>query len=164
MKNIELINLYANLKELKELTGVKFSYAIAKNIKIIENEIENINASLKQTKEEEEYNKKYKEICIKHSIKDDNGEPIVKREGNYESYSFDNKELFDIDIENLRKENKEVLELIKEKEKNYNKFLNEEISNDIKLFKIELQYIPENITTEQMNNIFEIVIEDANIK
>jgi len=154
MKNSELAPLHRALTNVGNLKGVKFSYAVAKNMSIIEKELEIIGET-KAAKDFLEFDKQRQEkrlkLLEKHAKKDEDGKPIKKENGDYEleSISKFTKEvsaLFEIEYE----ANKEVVD-------EYQKLLDQEA--EIEFHKVKLENVPEDITTGQMNLIFPIIDE-----
>lgn len=64
MKNKELFNLHNGLQMCGDLKGIKFTFAIAKNLRNISKEVEPLLETLKNLQEE-------------HSEKDEKGNPII---------------------------------------------------------------------------------------
>jgi hypothetical protein len=141
MKNKEIVQLFNDIRAFGNLNGVKFSYAIAKNFNILKPEIDIINEVLKP------FNEKHKELAEKF-CKKENDRPVIVND----SYTFEgkNEEIFHKEFEDLKKKNKKLLD-------DYDKLLEEE--STIKLFKIKLSEVPENISTKQMVSIIELVEE-----
>ena len=142
MKNKELLQMSGLLGILLNLKGVKFAYAIAKNIRLIRAEVELLEKA--KSEKYKEYDNKRLELAKKHAQKDDKGNPQIVNN----SYILENQEVFNDEFEILKKEYESEI-------KEYEDLLNTE--NDIKLYKIKLVDIPLDITAGQMLVIEEIV-------
>lgn len=163
MKNQELLNLYGALQDIN-LKGVKFAHAVAKNIAIIKSEAESLQKAIDLSDEFKAFEEKRIELAKKHAKKDENGEAIteiIDKVTKAGRYIFENKEaeaLFHKELDVLREENKEVVDAREKQLKEFTELLDKE--NDIKLFKISIKDIPEEISSKQMTAIFEIVSEE----
>lgn len=153
MKNSQVIELYNGLSKISNLKGVKLNYAIAKNVSLLKSEVDSLEKSVAPSDEFQEYDKKRVELVKKFSKLDDKGNAIIL---NNEYLIEDQKSLeeaFDI----FKKENKEVLDKRQEQLDNFKDLLQEE--NSLKLFKILIDLVPEEITTEQMKFIYPLIQE-----
>lgn len=98
IKLSEIRKHYAGLIDMQQKTfPSRLGYAIMKNIKVLSGEYELLE-------------EKRMEICQKFAMKDSDGEPITKKEGNIEKYVFSTvedekaneeefKELLDMEVE-----------------------------------------------------------------
>lgn len=152
MKNKELLELYEFLHKIN-LKGVKFSYAIAKNISIIKPEVESLQKSIDMTEEYKEFDAKRIELAKKHAKKDKNGEPLVVDK----NYVPENEAELEKKFAVLKEENKELVEARKKQMDEFNELLDKQ--NDVKLYKISIKDIPEEISSQQMTQIFQLIEE-----
>ena len=154
MKKSELFDVLQGLKSVKNLKGVKFAYAVAKNKKKVESEIEDLKEAVKPSDKYLEYDKKRMETCEKYCSKDDKGKAVIK--GNvYDGLAGNRK--FEKEMERLRKDYKKELESRKKQIEEYNKMLTEEIEMDF--HKLTLKEVPEDISSEQLEKILPIIEE-----
>ena len=154
MKNSELNTLGKALVRVGQLQGTKFSYAVAKNLKLIREE-QTLLGELPIVREFEnnlkELNEKKMKISEKHAEKDDKGEIVKDENGNYKFKSISKviKE-----TEELQKQHRaENLSCYEE----YEKLV--EAEANIELHKVKLENVPEGITAEQMEAILPIIEE-----
>lgn len=152
MTNKDKIKLYGALVGLN-VKGVKFNYAVAKNISILEKEVESLKASLKTTPEYDKYDEQRVELAKKHAEKDQNGEAIIKDK----NYYIKDSEKFEKEFDKLKKENSKVVEEREKQIEDYNKLLDED--STIELHKIAKDDLSEELTTQQLFGIIEIVEE-----
>ena len=153
MKNKDILKLLQGLNQISNYPGTKFAYCVAKNMNIIKPELESLNKAVEQTKEFKEYENKRIELAIKYAKKDSKGDPTIANN----EYVLEDKKGFDKQIKELQKGYDKA---IKEREKQfeeYNKLLEEDV--DIKLYQIELDNLPKEITPQQMSAILSIVKE-----
>ena len=130
-KKGEFVNLVNGLFQVQDLKGKKFSLTVIKNIRTIEQELEDLEVAGKPTKEFMELAQQVNEIANENS--DDSEAKITALEE-------DNKEL----VEARRKQIDEV-----------KKMMEEEIT--MKLKSISENDLPNDITAKQISNIEKII-------
>jgi copper oxidase (laccase) domain-containing protein len=128
MKNGEFVELFNGLTSVKTLKGVKFGLLVSKNIRVIQEELKDIEEASKPTEEFLELSQKMQVLM---NQKDD--EAIAK----------------------LEEENKELVEARKEQLAEIDKLLLEE--TEIELHAIPEDCLPTDITGEQIINIDKII-------
>lgn len=153
MKNQELLSLYENLHQLN-LKGVKFSFAVSKNIALLKPEIEALQKAVEQSEDFKKFEQERIELAKKHAKKDEKGEPVLKNN----NYQLEDEDAFKVEFESLKEKNKEVIEAREAQTKEFNELLEKE--NDIKFHKISIKDVPEDITTVQMNQIYSLISEE----
>lgn len=154
MTKNELVSLYQNLNRVGNLKGVKFAYAISRNIAIIKPEIESLEKSSAQTEDYEAFEKLRIALVEKHAKKDKDGKPIIKEN----EYEVEDKEKMDIEFEALKTEHQKVWSARETQVKEYNELLKTE--SEVKLHKVALVDVPADITVQQMHGISAIISED----
>lgn len=159
MKKSEVLSLYRNLNQLGALSGVKFAYAVAKNINILKDEVEAMDKALESDEKFQEFEKERVALLEKHAEKDDSGKP--KKEGaenGSEQYVMgENLKRFEKEFDVLKKEHKEAVDARDKQTEEYMKLL--ETDTEITLYKLKMDDIPETITTRQMAGIYSIIEE-----
>lgn len=154
MKNKELIELYNSLSGITGLKGVQFNYAVSRNISKIKPEIESLQKSVDQSEEYKKFDLERIELVKKLAKKDEKGEPILM--GN--SYDVEDIAEFTKEFDILKSLNKDVIDIREKQLEEFNTLLEQE--NPIELYKIKLNSIPEEITTEQMKSLSSLIIEE----
>lgn len=157
LKKNDLFDLFKNLKKLSNLKGVKFSYAIAKNVVIVEREISAIDESLKPSEDFVKYEKERIELAKEYSEKDEKGNPKTTTKNKKEVFVMKDKTKFDKAFKKFQGTYKIVLDKRQKQVDEYLAFL--DTDSDIELFKIKLSDVPEDISVEQMQGI-QVLIED----
>ncbi len=159
MKNIELVQLYNTLHSVGDLKGVKFAYAVSKNIHKIKPHIESLQESVKPTEEFQKYDKERAELAEKHAKKNKEGKPITNTnlDNNTQSYEIENEEKFQKELEKLQKKYKGALDERESQIEKYKELLQEEA--DVELYTIKVKDLPEDITPEKLTNLFFIIDE-----
>ena len=128
MKNGEFVTLFNGLTAVQQLKGVKFGLLVSKNIRVIQEELKDIEEASKPTEEFLELSQK---MNVLMNQKDD--EAIAK----------------------LEKENKKLVDARKEQLEEVDKLLLEE--TEIELHAIPEDCLPIDITGEQIINIDKII-------
>ena len=128
MKNGEFVELFNGLTAVQQLKGVKFGLLVSKNIRVIQEELKDIEEASKPTEEFLELSQKVQALM---NQKDD--EAIAK----------------------LEEENKELVDARKEQLAEIDKLLLEE--TEIELHAIPEDCLPTDITGEQIINIDKII-------
>lgn len=153
MTNEKLINIGMALANLGGLKGVKFSYGVAKNINIINQEIETFKKAIEPTETFTAFENERIELCKKHAKKDENNEPILIEN----NYDIVDEVAFNKELDTLKVKHKKVLDEREQQLKDYSNLLKEETT--VTLHKIKLADIPEEITVAQLESIYEIIEE-----
>ena len=168
MKNGEILRLLdnngnlADSRLLKGLTvvghlkGVKFSYGIAKNKKLVESEIENLQKSIEQSTEFKEFENKRTELCEEYAEKDEKG--TFKTINNEYVIPEDKKEEFNIRLDAYREQHKEAIEDRAKQVVAFKEIEKEE--STVEFYKIKLSDVPEDISAEEMQGINELITEE----
>lgn len=153
MTRQKLVELYQSLNAVGNLRGVKFAYAVIRNLNILQPEIEALQKSAEPSKDFNIFEMARVELAKKHAKKDKNGEAVVEAN----QFVIENKEKFDKEFVLLRKKHKEAVANRDKQIAEYNKLLEEEVK--IELFKIKMSDVPQDISTEQLKGIFEVIEE-----
>ena len=142
MKNKDLMTLSAALKEVSDIKGKNFAYAVFKNKNIIEEELEIFNKLQREPHPEfQNYEQERSILCITHSIKDENGNPQVMN-NRYEIDPVQQVE-FQSEFEELKDTYKEVIDDMQQAENDYNEFLDKD--SEISLIKVKFDELPDEI-------------------
>lgn len=156
----KVFDLYKSIQSVKNLPGVKFSYAIARNEAKIKSEIEALQKAGRPSEKFIEYNNKRLDLSKKHAVIVD-GKPSAKvNDLGQEYYVIADEAAFNKEFETLKTEYKDVIDEEKSKSKEIDNLLTEEI--EIDFYMINIKNVPENITPEQMAGLLPIIEEDKN--
>jgi len=160
MTRNEVINFHRGLIGVASLKGAKFAYAVIKNKKACEKEIEIINEIAKQSEEFIAFERTRIELCKKHCSKNDLGEPkMIHIQGQLSKFEgLDDNENFVKEFKALQKENKKVIEEREKQQIDQVLFLKE--TTELEVHKMSITEIPEEITTAQLESIFPMIITD----
>lgn len=151
LTNQEVIVLHNQLSILNH-SGVKFSYAIARNVAILKPLVQSLKDSVAPSEDFAEFDGERIKLAIEHSKKDEKGKPVIEN-GNYVV-----EDSFHKSLEPLKKKYKEAIEGHQKKLEEYNALLNETV--EIELYGIKYEWLPESITSKEMSAILPLV-EDA---
>jgi hypothetical protein len=150
MTKNNLFNLYTTLKAIN-VKGVKFNYAVAKNINLIEPEVKAFQKAGAPSPEFTAYEKERVELAKSHAKKDEKGRPLSKDN----RYDIENQELFDTEFEALKETHKDAIDARNKQVEELNAILEEETKLD--LFKVKQEDLSEELTTQQLTGIMDIV-------
>ncbi len=157
----DLLRFNEGLISCGNLKGVDFAYNVAKNKRAIADEVESIKDSVKPTEEFTKYDEKRGELAKELSDKDEHGNPKTHLDGaGTQQYSLtDNKPKFDKKLEALKKEYKEAVEARDKQLEEFEELLKKETSAFGSLKKIDFDDLPKEITSAQLDSIFEMINE-----
>ncbi|PKQ69402.1 hypothetical protein BZG01_00240 [Labilibaculum manganireducens] len=154
MKKQDLFRLQQGLQQVANLRGVKFAYAVAKNIRKVNAECEDIQQGIKASDDWEELEKQQREINMYHCKKDESGNPIPDSNGQFiipQERKDDHKK----EMETLKEANAEAYTAREKQIIDYNKSMSDEI--EFSLHTIKEEDLPAEITASQLDGIFEMV-------
>lgn len=153
----EALDLYNGLQAVGNLPGAKWAYAVARNINILQPEINSLQKAYAiNDKKYQEFNNKREELARKHAKKED-GKPKKINTGNKQEYILEDTKAFEKEFKKLKKEYKNAVEKREKQIEEFNEILKEKI--EIDLYMINPDYIPEKITPAQVSNIMLIIDE-----
>lgn len=150
MTNKKIVELFNHLSALN-LKGVKFAYAVARNINVLKPHVESLQKAQEPTEDYQKFDKERIALAQKHAKKDEKGEPVT--EGN--SYVLEDQAGFQKDFEKVKKTYAKTIEEQETRIKEFNELLEKEVV--VELHKVKIADVPQEITSQQMTQIFEIV-------
>lgn len=154
-RNADLFRLRDGLIAVGDLPGAKFAKVLAKNLRRVRMECQDLEKAKAPSKEYLVYDKKRIELILKHADKDEGGQPKMteNRQG-----CIVNKQQATLMMAmlKLRDEHKPAIEEHDTKLAEYAELL-EEKADEIKFFTISSEQVPKEITGNQYDAIFEII-------
>jgi hypothetical protein len=152
----QLLNISQVLSELAQSNdeNVKFKYAIAKNNKIIEQEVSVLTDMQKPSEAIQGFEQKRQMLCIENCIKTEDGRPDIK--DNQFQIEPEKLEEFNVKMKTLYDDNKEVLDAEQAKRQAFYDFLSEEI--DIPFYTISIDNVSGKLTQQQVNILTDFII------
>lgn len=157
MLKSEVIALYQALHKLGNLVGVKFAYAVSRNIATLKPEVESLEKALEASPEFLEVDKKRVALAEEHAKKDEKGKPVKFKDGKIEKFEMEDEEAFDKLFEEFKIEHQAVFDAREKQIDEYNALLKTE--TDVKLHKVSLSDVPNSISVAQMHSISAIIEE-----
>jgi len=125
----------------------RVTYAVNKNKRLVKDEIEDMELTIKMSEEMEKFKKEREELAKKHSVKDKKGEPVLKRTPGIDPGTFqmiydiegqdDEASAYRKDLAKLEKKYKEEMDKHDDKVKKYNEEFIED-DTDFKPFMVPL--------------------------
>ena len=143
----DILNIHKCFFDLFKIKGnIYYSFAIAKNIKVLEQIIDPIQTAISPHDDFKKYEELRKNICEKNCKRDINGE-VLSHNG---TYIFDDEilKIVNEQIEQLKEEYKTALIDRENQVNEYNIFLKEE--STIQLCCIQFDHFPETVSPEEI--------------
>lgn len=153
MKKKDILSLYKGLNSLGGLRGVKFTYAVAKNIRVLHDEITSLEKAVEADEQFQEYDKKRVELAKEHAQKDEKGEPKVENS----QFVLEDQKAFEKEHALLRDEYADTIAKRENQLAEYKELLEEDVA--VELHKINISQVPDDISTEQMYAILPVIEE-----
>lgn len=153
MKNIDVIKLNNALGVVGKLIGVKFAYAVNRNINVLKPIMESIQKAVAPKEEYEAYEKGRISLAEKMATKGKDKKPLIENN----QYVLDDTEAFDKELKKLQTIHKKAIDDRKQQEKEAEKLAEEEVK--VELFKVKMSDIPPMISVEQMAGIYQLIEE-----
>ncbi len=140
----------------KTVCSFKLAYAIAKNLKKLRGEIENVGKTVAQSPEFKEYEKKRLSLCSEHSLKDVGGNPLIVNR----IFQIDpmKKNDFDIRLSELRAQYKDAIRDQDRKIEEFNRHQKDEI--EIEFHRVKQEDLPREIKPSHMEVILDFLEEE----
>ena len=156
----QILELHATLVSCGDLRGAKFAYIVAKNILLLEPEVQAIQKAYIPSKEFMEYDGERIKLAESHAEKV-NGKPEIVKENNIDSYNIKDKEKFMVELKVLQAKYEPIIKAREEQIRDVDKILEEEV--DVKLHTISTKDIPSDIQVKQMRDIFIMIEEEKKV-
>jgi len=155
VKRNELTKLTQAFNNVKDLSGIKFAYAITKNKRKIQQELDTLKEIFKPIAEYDKYEQDRVKLCNELCDKDENNNPVIK---NNQFVGLEKNEDFNKKVKILQETYKSAIEERENQIKEYNTLMSEEV--EIELHKVKLVDVPQNISSKQLESIFVIIDEE----
>jgi len=138
--------------------GIKFSHALVRNSKGIKRAIETILETYVVEGKAKDYEEARIKLCKKESNQDKNGNAIIKNG----AYSLKDPIDFTKKLTKLKvsKEHKEGYEALVKIDVEYQKYLDEEIPEDVSIYKIKLENCPDGLSPDLVEMIYPMIEEE----
>lgn len=157
VKRSDLFLMLNCVNSLAQIKGsCKFAYGIAKNKKILDDEVNAMREGIKPSQKYLEYENARIKLCEKYCDKDGGGNPIIVN--NVYQGIGDNNQKFQEAIEKLNKENKKTLDERKKALEDFNEMIKEEI--EVELWAIRFVDFPDGIMADQIGALAPIIVEE----
>lgn len=154
MTKQEVVDLWNVLNDLSSLKGpVKFGYAVSKNKRLLQPEVQAIQEATRPKAEFMEFEKARLKLAEKYCERDKDGKPKMVKVGTQTHYTFSNlnRPLFEAELHILGQQHQEVLESKAAQDKEVQEFLLSK-SDKIKLHSVRLEDCPaDGISADQID-------------
>lgn len=161
----DLLGLFQTFQAVSQLesTSVAFSYAVAKNLRRIRQECNDIMAATKPSPRFIEYDKKRLDLCKEYAKKNHGDDPVIEN-GEF-VFEGESKEQFHAKLLELKLEYKDALDEREAAVEKQNTFLSDEADKEFlaSLHRIKLSQVPSGIRSAQLEQLLPLIIEDVPI-
>lgn len=151
----EALDLFNGLNGVGHLKGVKFSYAVAKNMNTLKPEIVALQKALEPSKEFFEYEEERIKLAESFAVKVD-GVPQKTLENGRETFVITDKDKFETALSTIKEKYKKVMTEREAQVKAFDSLLEEKIT--LELVQVSQKELPKDITPLQLSAIFVMVI------
>lgn len=160
----DLILFNQGLNSVAHLSGVKFAYAVSRNLSILKPELESLEKAAKPTDEYMKFEDERIKLVEKFAEKDEKGKakqvPMVSNPRQTEYViDKDKQEELDKEFGELKEKHKEAVEGREKQIKEYNELLKSEAPK-LEFHKVSIDQVPAQINVTQMHSIREYMVED----
>lgn len=156
VKARSLFEMQEALKAMKEekIRDFKTNLSIIRNRKLIEKEIEIIEALREPSEKFNEFERKRNELAVKHARKDKSGNPLLRSIQGQTVYDIEDEESFKEELDVLLKEYDAELKARDEQAEQYVAALNSEVEVDLSEFpESEMKKMP----TAVLDPLFDLI-------
>lgn len=150
MKNREIIELYSVLKKIDH-KGAQFNYGVSRNVSRLEPLVIALEKAKEYSPAYQEYEDARVELCKSLATKDELGEPLIINN----HYQFTDMKLVKKELDKLTKKHQKALDERVVQMKDVEELLDKEV--EFEIFKIKQDYLPQEIKTQEMIAIMDIV-------
>lgn len=157
MKHSETIDLRDKLQKVKNLIGFEINYCIKVNLQRLKIALAPlVDMEMEDEKLIAQFNAELKALREKYATVD--GEVKYKTNGSTVQYDVPDAKLkqLELDVKSLKVKHKKSLDAFSKKKKAYNDFL-KKTDSKFKITKVKKQFIPKDITTENLDLIFDLI-------
>ncbi len=151
MKNYELFTLSQGIQSAGDLSGAKLAYALAKNLKVVTSEIEDLQTGIKPSDIMLAYEAARIELCKLHADKDEDGEALVV-DG---SFVITDKAAYDAEWKVLQGTYEVAISASEKAKADYKDLLDEDCN--VELVMVSLDNFPDTVTAAQMSQLMSMV-------
>jgi hypothetical protein len=149
MKNKELPVLLEELKKIN-LSG-KIGYAVAKNRKLVEQELETLQETVKMLPEFEVYEKERVALLEVHASKDEHGKAIIENN----TYKIENQTEWEKAIKELQETHKGAIESRTKQIEDFNALMEEK--TNIEFYPFTEDQIPDSATAQEIYTLLKLI-------
>lgn len=157
MKRSEIIALNQALLGLNRISSTKFSYAVARNLRVLKDEIEAFNQAQRIELQEKivEYDRKRVELVNKYASRDLNGK-ILSNEATGEAYMM-NYTAFQEELKPLKDDYADAIKQREEKALEIDKLLEEEVEIEKDFYRIRAEIVPDGLTPVELFHLMPLI-------
>jgi len=151
-------NVFRALKDSTTLNNIHLSYAIAKNIRLIEQHFATFKDIAKPTDDYMEFENARVKLNVEYAQKDGRKQPRII--DNKYIIDPEKQEQFDVAVNTLREEFKNVIATYEQKQRDIEKMLDDECEVD--LYPIKLSWISADFKPGDLEILMDLIEDDLN--
>jgi len=154
MKNKDIFEIRESLNNLGEIKGKTFAYTVLQNKEILDKEIETIGKlRVEPSQDFINYENERQLLCIQHSEKNENNEPVLtyNQQNGTQSFKIIDIEKFNEDYKPIHEKYESVLNEKIAEEKEFEEFLNKD--SDVVFKKVSIRDLPDDVTESFLQKI-----------
>lgn len=152
----DLFRIRDGLIALDEYRGLKFAYAVAKNLRFVESEIKLVEGVNAWSKEFTQYQEARKEIVLSFAQKDKQGNPIVlSQHGADLRIKLTDDDACTKETEALEEKHADLIKEQEEKDEEFKDLLKDPA--EVKFYIIPKKLVPDTISCKHLRGVFEVV-------
>lgn len=156
VKRSDLFLMQNAVNALAHVKGsCKFAYALAKNKKFLDDEVNLMREGVNPKQDFIAYEKARIALCEKFAEKDENDKPKIAG-GQYQG--LENNKKFQAEMGKLVEEYKEKIEERKAQLESFNEMIKEEV--ELEMWAIKLGEIPNEISADQIGVLTSLIVEE----
>ena len=154
----DLEPLFLAMQEAQAKATGRLAYALAKNVRTVRTELQDIYAGFKPVAGMDAYEQERKALAVELSAKNEDGTPKLITRGTHQEYDIVDKAEFMKRFEALREKHKEALAADTEQQSKVNVLLQE--PSEIELYKLDHEkFIAEQETLPAENRLSGVLVD-----
>jgi hypothetical protein len=155
IKREEVLRLDQTLDAVSKMPATRFAYAVARNKKKLQEEVESIKTALAPSPKLVEYEEKRRQLVLQHAAKTKDGQPDIDQLGNARLADF---KAFDDGLKDLKEKYQDALKEYDAKTPERVAFLSESI--EIDLYEIPTKNLPKELRAEDLYMLMPVITGD----
>jgi len=156
MKRREILSLHKILMDLNRISSTKFAYAVARNLRIVKDEVESFGRAQRIELQDmyNEYDRKRMELVNKYASRDEKGRLVTSESGEVQMINYSE---FHESLNPIKKEYAEAIKQNDEKAAEIEKMLDDEVIIEKEFYMIKASIIPDGIKPLELFHLMPLI-------